>query len=107
MRHLEFAKVNKEEKQKRKEQHLESVKQIQETILKGYNFSVEERNKVFNPETDHPEDAPELTKEGYSFAKNRFFVARNFFDKTHVEWTQHMFKFQEHRKQYYREKVLY
>ena len=66
MRHLEFARVNREEKQKRKEQHLENVEQLQERILKRYKFSVKERNKVFNPETDHPEDAPELTKEGLS-----------------------------------------
>ena len=49
-------------------------KQIQERILRNYNLSVEGRNEIFNPETDHPEDAPEITKEGYSFAKNRFFV---------------------------------
>ena len=103
MRHLEFARVNREEKQKRKEQHLENVEQLQERILKNYNLSVEGRNEIFNPETDHPKDAPEITKEGYSFAKNRFFVARNFFSQSHINWTEHMLKFQEQRKQYYRE----
>ena len=44
MRHLEFARKSKEEKQQRKEQHLESVKQIQERILRNYNLSVEGRN---------------------------------------------------------------
>ena len=72
MRHLEFARVNKEDRQKRKKEHLESVNKIQERILRDYNLSVERRNEIFNPETDHPEDAPEITKEGYSFAKNRF-----------------------------------
>ena len=69
MRHLEFARVNKEEKQQRKEQHLENVEQLQERILENYNVSIEKRNEVFNPETDHPEDAPEITKEGYSVCK--------------------------------------
>ena len=106
MRHLEFARKSKEENNKEKEQHLESVKQIQERILRDYNLSVERRNEIFNPETDHPEDAPEITKEGYSFAKNRFFVARDFFSQSHINWTEHMFKFQEHRKQYYREEHI-
>ena len=42
MRHLEFARKSKEEKQQRKEQHLESVKQIQERIKKF------ERNEKVN-----------------------------------------------------------
>ena len=41
MRHLEFARKSKEEKQQRKEQHLESVKQIQERIVSCYDFSSE------------------------------------------------------------------
>ena len=106
MRHLEFTRKSKEEKQQKKEQHLESVEQIQERIVSGYDFSNERRLEIFNPETDHPKDAPEITKQGYSLCKNRFFVARNFFKKTHVDWTYEMFKFQEHRKQYYREEFI-
>ena len=38
MRHLEFARKSKEDRQKRKEQHLESVEQIQERISRNYNL---------------------------------------------------------------------
>ena len=70
---------------------------LKENILEGYKLSETKRLKVFNPETDYAEDVPEITKEGYLFAKNRFFVARDFFSQSHINWTEHMFKFQEQR----------
>ena len=106
MRHIKFARRTKEELQQRKELLHKNVEELKEKILENYDMSAENRKEIFNPETDHPEDAPELTKEGYSFAKNRFFVARNFFSQSHINWTEHMFKFQEHRKQYYREEHI-
>ena len=106
MRHIDYVRRSKEEIEDRKNQQIALNRVVKEQILESYQMSEEKRLEIFNPETDHPEDAPEITKEGYSFAKNRFFVARNFFDKTHIEWTSHMFKFQETRKQYYREEHI-
>ena len=107
MRHIKFARRTKEENIQRKEDKQKFYDKKKEEIFSKYvNYNEDARKEIFNPETDHPEDAPEITKEGYSFAKNRFFVARNFFEKTHIEWTSHMFKFQETRKQYYREEHI-
>ena len=107
MRHIEFARRTNEENIQRKEDKKEFYKKKKEQILSGYvNYNESARKEIFNPETDHPEDAPEITKEGYSFAKNRFFVARDFFSQSHINWTEHMFKFQEQRKQYYREEHI-
>ena len=91
MRHLEFARRSEQENQQRKVDRHKLYEKEKDRVKSTYvNYNETARKEIFNPETDHPEDAPELTKEGYSFAKNRFFVARNFFDKTHVEWTQHL-----------------
>jgi hypothetical protein len=107
MRHIEFARRSNEENKDRKEHKVKFYEQEKLKIRSQYeNYNEDARYEIFNPETDHPEDAPDITKEGYSFAKNRFFIARNFFDKTHIEWTYHMFKFQEFRKQYYREEHI-
>ena len=107
MRHLEFVRRTKEENQSRKIDKSKFFEREKERIKSTYiNYNEDSRKEIFNPETDHPEDAPEITKEGYQFAKNRFFVAKNFFDKSHIEWTYHMFKFQEKRKQYYREEHI-
>jgi len=107
MRHIEFARRSKEENQQRKIDRHKFYEKEKNRIQATYiNYNDTARKEVFNPDTDHPEDAPEITKEGYSFAKNRFFIARNFFDETHIEWTHHMFKFQEKRKQYYREEHI-
>jgi len=107
MRHIEFARRSNEENKHRKEHKVKFFEQEKLKIRSQYeNYNEDARYEIFNPETDHPEDAPDITKEGYSFAKNRFFIARNFFDKTHIEWTYHMFKFQEFRKQYYREEHI-
>ena len=106
MRHLNYVRRPKEERVERKQLTSELFKRTKEQIIESYNYSEERRLEVFNPETDYADDVPEITKEGYQFAKNRFFVARNFFDKSHIEWTYHMFKFQEHRKQYYREEHI-
>ena len=79
MRHIEFARRTNEENIQRKEDKKEFYKKKKEQILSGYvNYNESARKEIFNPETDHPEDAPEITKEGYSFAKNRFFIARDF-----------------------------
>ena len=107
MRHLEFARRSKQENQQRKVDRHKFYEKEKDRVKSTYvNYNETARKEIFNPETDHPEDAPEITKEGYSFAKNRFFVAKNFFDKSHIEWTYHMFKFQEKRKQYYREEHI-
>ena len=107
MRHIEFARRTNEENIQRKEDKKEFYKKKKEQILSSYgNLTESARKEIFNPETDHPEDAPEITKEGYSFAKNRFFVARDFFSQSHINWTEHMFKFQEQRKQYFREEHI-
>ena len=107
MRHIEFARRSKEENEKRKIDKSEFYEKEKQRIKESYvNFNETAREEIFNPETDHPEDAPNITKEGYQFAKNRFYVARNFFNKSHIEWTYHMFRFQEQRKQYYREEHI-
>ena len=106
MRHIDYKRKSKEDREDSKNQQIALNQVLKENILEGYKLSETKRLKVFNPETDYAEDVPEITKEGYLFAKNRFFIARNFFDKDHIEWTSHMFKFQEHRKQYYREEHI-
>ena len=107
MRHLKFARRSKEENQKRKVDKSKFYDKYKQKIKDSYiDYNSDARIEIFNPDTDHPEDAPEITKEGYQFAKNRFYIARNFFNKDHIEWTSHMFKFQERRKQYYREEHI-
>ena len=106
MRHIEFVRRTKEEQEDNRQKILNNNISLKENIKISYEMSEERRLEVFNPKTDHPEDAPEITKEGYQFAKNRFFVARDFFSQSHINWTEHMFKFQEHRKQYYREEHI-
>ena len=106
MRHIEYTRRTKEDKEDLRNEHIALNRILKEKIIDCYEMSEEKRLEIFNPETDYAEDVPEITKEGYSFAKNRFFVARNFFNKDHIEWTSHMFKFQEQRKQYYREEHI-
>ena len=106
MRHIEYVRRNKEEQDKNREDILNNNTFLKEQITNLYELSEEKRLEVFNPETDYADDVPEITKEGYLFAKNRFFVARDFFSQSHINWTEHMFKFQEHRKQYYREEHI-
>ena len=106
MRHIDYVRKSKEDREENKQEQLKLNIKLKENIVESYQLSEEERLKKFNPETDYADDVPEITKEGYLFAKNRFFVARNFFDKDHIEWTSHMMKFQETRKQYYREEHI-
>lgn len=106
MRHIDYKRKSKKDREDSKNQQIALNQVLKENILEGYKLSETKRLKVFNPETDYAEDVPEITKEGYLFAKNRFFVARDFFSQSHINWTEHMFKFQEQRKQYYREEHI-
>ena len=65
MRHIEFARRSKEENEKRKIDKSEFYEKEKQRVKESYvNFNETAREEIFNPETDHPEDAPNITKEG-------------------------------------------
>jgi len=103
MRDLDISWSNKEQRQNDKSKQ----EQIERQILKNLNMEIEEDQRVFDPHChdDNP-DVPEITEAGFKLGNNRYYVARNFFDERTMEYCKHMFKFMEHRKQYYREKNI-
>ena len=75
MRHISYARRTNEEKVVAKEDRKEFFRKTKERILGKYvDYNESARSEIFNPETDHPEDAPEITKEGYSFAKKFYLI---------------------------------
>ena len=106
MYNLDFSYKSLEQRQeeKRKEEFKEE-KIIQD--LKFDEIDSKRALEIFNPlnNLNNP-DVPEITYEGYLMGNHRIFIARNFIDKSDIEYCKHMFKFMEHRKQYYREENI-
>ena len=106
MYNLDFSYKSLEQRQeeKRKEEFKEE-KIIQD--LKFDEIDSKQALEIFNPlnNLNNP-DVPEITYEGYLMGNHRIFIARNFIDKSDIEYCKHMFKFMEHRKQYYREENI-
>jgi len=100
---LEIRRITPEERIIKKANQVVREEEIQEWI----NNEKDPKKVLFDPQDniDNP-DVPEITEAGYQYCKNRYYVARDFFDKDHIEWTHHMFKFMEHRKKYFREKNI-
>ena len=106
MYNLDFSykSLEQRQKEKRKEEFKEE-KIIQD--LKFDEIDSKRALEIFNPlnNINNP-DVPEITYEGYLMGNHRIFIARNFIDKSDIEYCKHMFKFMEHRKQYYREENI-